>query len=124
MDIRAGSGAAAKLGVDSEEVRDDVFAHIAIVNVRGEDDVMHEGTDPIVDTEAHFVPSVEREEDGVVWEVLDAVGQGRADKSRFKGVGVGDVVVEQFGTVLVQELMVWRPWRQAVCEELKVKFVA
>ena len=44
-----------------------------------EDDVAHDGADAVVDTEAGFVPGVEREEDGVGGEYMNTFGERGPD---------------------------------------------
>ena len=60
-----------ELGVDGEDVGRDAFLLWGCW-LRCEDDVIDDGADAVVDSEAGLVPCVEGEEDGVVGKERDA----------------------------------------------------
>ena len=46
----------------------------------GENDVLDDRTDAVINAEAGFIPRVEGEEDGVLGKETDAFGESQADK--------------------------------------------
>lgn len=63
------------LGVDSKEMANDAFA-VLVVSCPGvaEHDVSRNGANPIINAEAGLDPSVERQENRVLWELRYAFG--------------------------------------------------
>ncbi len=95
------SDGAGEFGVEGEEMQDEVFAGL-VLGVGVEEEGRDDSADAVVDAEAGFVVGVEGEEDGVVWEGGDALGEGGADLGGLEGGGVGGVVVEEVGERLME----------------------
>ena len=67
--------------------------------------VLYDGANAVVDSEPRFIPGIKREEDGVSRKCMDTLGKDRAYDGWPVRMGVLNMVVKEFGTELVEDLV-------------------
>ena len=85
-------------------MRQNTLASFAAFVPIGREDLVDSGAYSIVYSEACFIPGVKAEEEGVVWERIDALGERGADERGLKRGCMRSVEVEQLGEDLVEIL--------------------